>query len=376
MKKRIIISVLISLVLICIAFPYLKEYKFYSRAKKGNNIEYCDGYIENYPNGRYLADILEIKDSIAFMKVKDEQTSSACYWYEEVCPDGKHLEEVRYLHVGYSDNSLSAINDYLHDFPNGKYANEVNAICDSLWDIEIIKYTSSAKRKGSAAAIKYMNDMLQYMKVHRVNSVQVDVKSHLQLKDYEEYSSNVREFLEWQYEAEVPPLSQGMISIKSNFSEEDISTLMEILTDGVQNSFDQLFTPGFITVKQSSEEVKQSSEDLPRLHFDYTIKNQEERYGNTMLPIIWHYSQRDRFSNINIVRNYLIGISIFFKARYSIPGSATAFVYTEKGEPADNISDIEDISDGYRRMTRACFQQFSNKMSRNLGLKEAYTKDD
>lgn len=364
MKKRIIIGVLISLVLICIAFPYLQEYKFYSRAKKGNKIEYCNGYIENYPNGRYLADILEIKDSVAFNKVQDEQTSSACYWYEEVCPNGKHLEEVRYLLVGYSDNSLSSINDYLHDFPNGKYSNEVNAICDSLWDVEINKYTSSAKRKGSAAAIKYMTEMLQYMKTHRVNSVLVDVKSHLQLKDYEEYDSRVREFLEMTNDNPVLPLSEGMISIKSNFSEADISTLMEILTDGVQNSFDQLFTPGFITVKQSSEE------DLPILHFDYTIKSQEERYGGVVIPHIWNYSYK------NIVTNYLIGISIFFKARYSIPGSATTFVYSEKGEPADNISNIEDISDGYRRMTKICFQQFSNKMSRNLGLKETYTKDD
>ena len=370
MKKRIIIGVLISLVLICIAFPYLREYKFYSRAKNGNNVEYCDGYIENYPNGRYLADILEIKDSIAFMKVQDEHTSSACDWYETVCSDGKHLEEVRYLHVGYSDNSLSAINNYLHDFPNGKFANEVNAICDSLWDVEIKKYISSAKKKGSAAAIKYMNEMLQYMKAHRVNSVLVDVKSHLQLKDYEEYGSNVREQIERLYAGEVPTLSQGMISIKLNFSEEDISTLMDILTDGVQNSFDQLFTPGFITVKQASEE------DLPRLHFDYTIKNQEERYGNIMLPSIWIYSKRERFAYVDVVRNYLIGISIFFKARYSIPGSATTFVYSENGEPADKINDIEDISDCYRRMTKICFQQFSNKMSRYLGLKETYTKDN
>lgn len=367
MKKKIIIGVVSSVILLAIAIPYIREYKIYSKAKNGNDVSLCDEYIDRYPNGRYMDDIIEKKEAIAYNKVQEEKNSYTCDWYADVCPNGKHLEEVRYLKIGYTDTFprdvneyLHAINEYLHYYPNGKYANTVNEKCDSLWDAEIMKYNSRDKKRESAAAVKFMSEMLQYMKVHRLNSVLLDFSSHLQLKDYNEYDRKVRDFLEATNENKSLSLSSGMISLKSNFTEEDISTLMQILSEGVQKSLDKMFTPGFITVENSS------SKDLPKLHFDYTIKSQEERYGNVVIPTIWSYHKG------YIVQNYLIGISIFFKAHYSIPGSSTTFDYSEKGEPANNINNVNNINDGYRRMTSMCFAQFSNKMAKNMGLKEIY----
>ena len=373
MKKKIIIGFVASIVLLAVATPFIKEYKTYSKAKSGNDISLCDEYINKYPEGRYVDEVLELKEIIAFDKVKEEKDSYTCDWYAEVCPKGKRLEEVRYLKIEYSkkitlghitlghtNDLLVAINEYLHDFPNGKYSGEVNSTCDSLWDAEIMRYNSRDKKRESATAVKFMSEMLLYMKKNRINSILVDVSSHLQLKDYEEYDSRVREYLESTNDNKALSLSAGMISLKSNFSQADVSTLMQILSEGVQKSLDKMFTPGFISV------VSSSSKDLPKLHFDYTIKNQEERYGSVVIPHIWSYHED------YIVRNYLIGISIFFKAHYSIPGSSTTFDYSEKGEPENNINNVDNINDGYRRMTSMCFAQFSNKMVRNMGLKETY----
>ena len=346
MRKKIFVGVVASIILLAIAAPFIKEYKTYSKAKSGSDVSLCDEYINKYPDGRYVDEVLDVKENIAFDKVKEEKDSYTCDWYAEVCPNGKRLEEVRYLKIEYSkkialgqtNDLLIAINEYLHDFPNGKYFGEVNSTCDSLWDVEIMRYNSRDKKRESATAVKFMSEMLQYMKKNRINSILVDVSSHLQLKDYEEYDSRVREFLESINDNKALPLSSGMISLKSNFSQADVSTLMQILSDGVQKSLDKMFTPGFISV------VSSSSKELPKLHFDYTIKSQEESYGSIVIPQIWNY--REGF----IIRNYLIGISIFFKAHYSIPGSSTTFDYSEKGEPANNISNVDNINDGYRRM--------------------------
>lgn len=324
MKRKIIITAILGIILTVVCFPYIKEYKYYSNAKEEKGVYACNEYLENYPDGRYA-------------------------------------EEIRYLKIGYSNNSFDAINEYLYYYPEGQYAGEVNATCDRIWDEEIAKYNSRDKSKESQEAVKFMTEMLSYMKSHRINRVLVDVTSHLQLKDYNEYDSRVRELLEATNDKTIS-IEDGMISLKSNFSETDVSSLKQILSEGVQKSLDKMFTPGFITVDTETEEV----ENMPKLHFDYTIKSQEDKALGMTIPHLWVYSDDYR------VKNFLIGISISFKVNYTIPGSSTTFEYSEKGEPAENINNVDDISDGYRRMTSICFAEFSNKMAKNMGLKETY----
>lgn len=295
----------------------------------------------------------------------------ACDKYIDLYPEGRHMEDVRYFKIQHTredqfyntNNIFTAINEYLHQFPNGKYAQEINATCDSIWDEKIRMYNERDKVNESPEAVKYMTEMLQYMKKNRINNIAVDVTSHLQLKDYEEYDSKVRSFLEATNTGSLP-LAEGMISLKSNFSEADVSSLMEILSEGVQRSFDKRFTPGLITVKDIS------SNDVPTIHFDYTIQSQEHQTGAYAIPDIWTYSQND------IAINYLIRISIIFNALCSIPGSSTSFEYSEKVDPTENISNISDINDGYLKMTLMSFAEFSNKMAQNMGLKEIYCQVD
>lgn len=332
-KKYFIIGFIVSIILIAIAIPFIKENNVYNRVKDSGDIYSCQEYLDEYPHGRHA-------DDVRYIKIKRLQA------------DEDHKNDM-----------MSAITDYLDEYPNGKYAAEITVTCDSIWDEEINRYDRRDKSNESPEAVKYMTEMLQYMKKHRINTIGVDVTSNLQLKDYEEYDSNVRDRLE-KTNDNAFSISSRMISLKSNFSQADISLLVEILSDGVQMSFDKMFTPGFIKVENSP------SSDKPTIHFDYTIQSQEEQIDGFSFPHIWQYEE------YGIVKNYLIGISVFFDAKCTIPGSTTSFEYSEKGEPGKNISNVDNIEDGYRKMTLISFGAFSNKMAKNLGLKEIYFQDE
>ena len=71
-----------------------------------------------------------------------------------------------------------------------------------------------------------------------------------------------------------------------------------------------------------------------------------------------------------------MGISIDFAATFSIPNSDIVYDYKEIGEPENAIHGIQDIKSGYLQMSAMCFAEFSNKMSRNLGLKESYFTEE
>jgi len=303
------------------------------------------------------------KEMRAFNKVEDGKILELCNWYLDEYPSGRHVDDVLYMKIGLSKYDMATIVDYLTKCPDGIHATEVNELCDKLWDEEILKYNQRDKTNELLAAVKYMSEMLQYMKKHRVNTIIVDINSTLNLKDYNEYDQGIRDILEITTKRQMS-LAAGMISLKSNFTASDNSSLMKILTEGVQRSIDKMFTPGFINILAEDEK---NANKMPQLNFDYIITSQEDKYGEVVAPHIWVYTDEN-----GKTLNYLVGISISFKAHFSIPDSSITFDYLEKGEPADNINNVKNIEDGYRQMTYICFAQFSNKMSKNMGLAETY----
>ena len=158
-----------------------------------------------------------------------------------------------------------------------------------------------------------------------------------------------------------------MLSLKDNFTTEDRSVLIDILSEGVEDSFGRLFSSDFINVQEYSDADKIS----PVLSFEYFIGNRLE-YGDEdglEIPSIWTYYEN------NIPKNYILAIDVKFNVIFSIPASDVQYVYSEIGDPGSEISGILSISDGYRRMTQKCFAKFSNKMSMNLGLDPVYSLD-
>lgn len=364
MNKKVIFFgvIIVGILAIIIAAPHVKEYKMYRKAVKSNKLKSCSEYLDRFPDGKYVDEVTDTKETIMYQQAMNNNEESYCQRYADEFPKGKHLEEVLYHNIACVYFPLSAINAYLQNFPSGKYADSVNAAYERLWDAEIEKYNRRDRKNESEEAVKYMTEMLQYMKANHVNDIQVNVNSTLDLKDYSEYSYSIRSALEREYDRVSLPLNESnMVSLKDNFQQGDVNSLKEILIEGVQRSMDRMFTPGFIVVKAESL-------NCPQLTFNYTIKSQE----NHGVPEIWTYSEKSSYALYATPKKYLMGITVNCNANFTIPNSPVTYSYSEKGVPENNINGIQDISDGYRRMTQMCFKQFSNKMSQNMGLQKTY----
>lgn len=313
--------------------------------------------------GLVIYNLPYFKEKRAYDDVVAQNTLTACDSYMIEYPNGAHADDIMYLRAKLDAFHMPLMVEYLQKFPEGKYAQEINGYCDQIWDDEIAKYENSDKSRNNPQAVSYFLEMLQYMKQHRVNQIIVSVNPQVSLTDWEEYRQDVRDYLEYINNEKDKPLDTYMVSIRKNFTKEDQSTLTDILVEGVQNSLNKIFSDNFITIAKS-DSIKQT---MPKLTFNYSIESQEFLTNEGVrIPHIWTYVADGKTSN------YLIGIGINFKAHFSLPNSNTTYDYSDKGEPEDDINNIENIQDGYRIMTSICFAKFSNKMSNNLGLAEVY----
>ena len=312
--------------------PYFKEIRFYNQVVEAADENICNEYIQQYPQGRHIEDVYLLKIDLT--------------------------------------NNMTNISSYIQEFPQGKYVTRVNQICDSLWDIEIEKYNAKDKSQSNPYAVKYMNELLQYMKNNRINTINLSINPNIKLKDFNSYSENIRELIKFFYETPELPFDENLVSITEEFTNADNYTLCEILSGGLQRSLNRIFTPDFFAITSEINDTKS-----PQVIFNYTIKNQEESDYGITVPVIWTYSESTSTYGINTQykpKAYLIGIAINLDASFTIPNSSTTFHYQEEGEPSDNINDIKNIKDGYRRMTTVCFKIFSNEMINNLGLEGVY----
>lgn len=289
-----------------------------------------------------------------------------CRNYYDKYPDGRHYEDVMHLEIALSATPVKTMMAYLKKFPEGKYADEVNARYDFLWNAEIAKYEKRDKINESPEAVKYVTEMLHHMKQHRINTIRLDVNPTINLKDYEEYSESMRNLLEFFFKDEALPLKGNIVSLKENFTEEDRSVLMRILAEGVEKSFNRMFSPDFVSIVTSRHEAADMS---PVLAFNYIIKNRNESNGSE-IPNIWNYVSGGK------TEAYVLAIDVKFDVSFSIPQSDVTYAYSEIGEPGEEIRGIRNIKDGYRQMTQVCFAKFSNKMSDNLGLEKTYFKGE
>ena len=301
-----------------------------------------------------------------YNEVVEARQTYKCHEYYDEYPTGRHYEDVMYLEVTISDKPIVVLREYLKKFPQGKYLDTMSEKYDELWDEEIAKYERRDKTKESPEAVRYMTAMLQHMKRHRINTVLLDVTSNVILKDYEEYDETIRKILELFQSDKSLSLKDNMVSLKKNFTQGDKSTLTKILSQGVTNGFNRMFSSDFVSVVTSKYAANENS---PVLLFNYRVKNQcmgdDEDYPN-----IWTYSSN------GIPKAYILGIDVKFDVHFSIPDSDITYTYSEIGEPGEEINGIQDVKDGYRQMTQVCFAKFSNKMSANLGLEETYFRGE
>lgn len=350
----------------CLIFDKeLEELKIAERANNRKKLKNALLAIAIVVLGIWIYNLEYFQELRMYNKVVDNNETFYCHQYYESFPNGRHYEDVMMIEANVSYTPIRPTTEYLRKFPNGKYQSEMNHKCDSLWDSTIEWYNNINKNNESLEAVSFMNAMLQHMKKERISTVKLKMNPSIQLKDYIEYDESTRLILELLGADETLPLkSENILSLKENFTSDDRRNLFNFLSRSFETSFENIFTSDYvdIVIEENSNNISDKS---PIISCNYTIKNVNESISEEIeIPSIWTYTSN------HICKAYILAIDVMFDAQISIPGSNQTYSYSEIGKPGEKISGIENIKDGYRKMTQVCFNEFAQKMSINLGLRK------
>lgn len=301
-----------------------------------------------------------LKEYFAYSKVKQEYNIEACSQFIHEYPNGFFVEDVYFLQAEISQD-INKVKAYIDLYPNGKYHSEINEIKNTLWATEINRYEQKAREiHGQTEAVSFFRELLHYMRDHNVYDIGVMFSKHIDLKNFEDYPAEAKQLLINDMKNEELPLNgTNILPLKKHFTQGNISFLEDIVANGISSSIDSLFTPGFVNIQLDSESPLQ-------INIDYTIKNELMFEDSEDFPNIWTYSENNK------AISYLLGIAISFDFSFNIPQNNISYNFHEEAEPSGTISDIEDIADGYARMTQITFALYANKISQNLGLDSSY----
>lgn len=75
-----------------------------------------------------------------------------------------------------------------------------------------------------------------------------------------------------------------------------------------------------------------------------------------------------QYTENNIFQNWVLGIDANFNFDFNIKNINKSYQFKYKGSPGDNIQGFDGMNDAYRMMVRNTFSDFINNISRNFGL--------
>lgn len=136
---------------------------------KCNSIAACDAYLENYPNGRYVAKVKQKRVGLLNAQARAEEdamyencsTEEDCEEYLATYPEGRYVTQVsakleRLVAEREEDEAYamctteSACDDYLEEYPNGRYYSRVLAKKNTF-------VAERQRKEKEAAKTAYMN---------------------------------------------------------------------------------------------------------------------------------------------------------------------------------------------------------------------------
>lgn len=326
--------------------PYFSEKRAYSRTLKELSgtyalDEYIRGY-EEYGHPDHLPDVYFRKAMIELSSVGSDSPERDCI------------------------ESLTALTER---FPQHSLAVKANQTIDSIWNAEVERFTSINPDYEKNPGMKMMFDLLSDMRANRIYDIALDIESDVKLKDYSEFDELVRTLIELD---DKNLKDKGVLPVKEHFTKDRLDKFESILINGFKESFNKIFSPNFFNIKlrKTSEEI---AKNAPVLKLKYLINTQTEKIGDFEIPTIWvHKAMSTGQYNFGYIEDYILGISVFFDAQIQCAGKEP-WQFSEEGHPENEIRDIENINDGYRIMVERSFEQFRDKLHRNIGL---YTESD
>lgn len=317
-------------------------------------------------------DHLYYKELRAYRAVVEANTQDACKEYYSAWPDGAHYEDVMFIEVKASHDSISVIRRYLSRYSDGKYLEQVNDRYDRLWDHEMWKYqTQDSLAVPEASA--FMKDMLAYMKENRIHDIRLNIHPEVKLKDFHDYDPELVSLMEM-LDSKVYkgflmsnglPVKGNVRPLKENFSSDRRKSYNEVLEQSLRRAMDRVFSHSMVCLSESV-----TSPDVPVIDIRYTICNQEEDVLGMKGPLLWlRYNTSLLCPIIRDVTDYYPGINIRFMLTMRIPGTDKSYTYSETGVPGmDNVNTVQNPDEVYDALTMRCFNDFMKKMNKNIGF--------
>lgn len=340
-------SVVAAVILFLVIYnlPYFAESRMYERVEKvfergqeGRYQTMVDSYLESYPRGRHLDDVL--------------------------------ILPVRAYNASHDiDNTLDAVDQMMSHSPGGRFVAEAKHIYDSIWNAEIERYARIAASKATPAGTDYILGMLQYMKKHNIRTVALSGEPRLSLKEYEEYPEKSKILTEYMFNSAPTwnlQLPDDLIPIKDKVTLEEARSWLDMIFSSLQTGFDAVLTPGFIRFVLSKDLTDEEKTECPSVNLDYLVETNEVIFGGISMPDIWIQKQVEE-NGLKVPVCLLLGTQMTFKADFHIPEGGADYTVDFKGNGGtDSIQGDKSIF--YQTICKRCTEQFVDKITAEFGI--------
>jgi hypothetical protein len=364
-KRRLI---LIASALLCILFYsfYLKERLQFNESKSATTLAGMQTYFRKYPQGRYVKDLEILEEEMAYKLVKKDPSMINISQYYKYCGEGRRTDYVMFQEVKQASN-IDVVRSFIQSYPNSKYISDAKKKLSTMWTAEFDIYEEAVKKAGNSAdakSVAFFRELLKYMKSKDLSQIYIKFNRTTRLKDYTEYSSEARNYLDLMYTDH--PVKSNITSLKGNFSEGNLESLEEDVVKEMKSVFFGIFTNDFFGIDKATNNSKIGPNDLV-LQISYEIESQEEVVLGTKVPDLWIHTQTSEYG-VSSFQGYIIGIDAKFNFDFKIPNSSQSYAFKYIGDPGSNISGFEGMNEGYRIMVRNTFSDFVRNISDNFGL--------
>ena len=301
-------------------------------------------------------------DYFEYLNVKKYGTSEACRSYYSRFPDGYFTEEVKVIEIK-DDRDIVLVREFFKNYPNSEYSSDIELINLEIWNNEIKRYDSitQSNNRFDENAVIFFKELLTYMRDNKRSEIFIKLNGNVNVKDFESYPNEIKDAMDLMHEyLGDRPVTGHIVNITSNYDPGAIEHYEEIIHQSILNSFENLLSDNFISVGTFDDSNNEKNDLI--ISIEYEIENQETTLSwmDGIYPEIWEYVVAEKFES------YLIGISIKFNFLFELTNSEYAF--SLQTNALDNISNIQNISEGYRRMTEQNFQNFADGILVRFGI--------
>ena len=344
-RKFIILGVVIALICIGVGvynLPYFKEKRAYTEA--------CETMEKTY------------------------NIPVAIGHYKYLFPEGKHLEDLYALAIakfaatddGGESDGLECAREYLADFPDGQYTAEADNLYNQVWEAALQSFNSNLGPSASPQAKAYMKALLEYLRDNRLNLVAVNVKAENRVKEYYEYDHSVRMLLEAMPDDSGVRLPDDMLPAKTQITDENAREWIRDIIRSIQDDFTRLLGWSIVEFVETGNERLEEGTTYPGLDLSIAIGTQQTTYGTVEVPEIWVYTST---SSVGLTeKKYILGISLDYDARFTVPGSDATLDISAQGDPGSTDIKNVDKSRAYSVMCSRCTEQFIDKINSTFGI--------